>query len=301
MRRNLIVVAIALLMLGACTTSSNSDSATTTPTGPPTSVALTAPDETAPASPAPTTTAAVTTTAPTTTTIAAVADLEQGLFCRDLYPLGYSYSDAVAYWVSEGSTDRMDADKNGIPCETVYPEADILSFWGDPLPTTTEGQFLSLAEVARAAAAVWYFSDSEEWSCRNEGVGDLGFGAIVSCVPEPIPEGQFPVLTGLVLNSQGVVAFAEAGVEYVILNPSVMDETMGSGLFCRDLLATSEFETELGHPHAQYFGALLYWFLEGRPDRMDADLNGIPCETLFPEWAVESVWEGGLFPIHAAG
>jgi hypothetical protein len=31
----------------------------------------------------------------------------------------------------------MDADRNGIPCETVYEEAVILAFWGDPLPTTT--------------------------------------------------------------------------------------------------------------------------------------------------------------------
>jgi hypothetical protein len=32
----------------------------------------------------------------------------------------------------------MDADRNGIPCETVYPSADVLAFWGDPLPTTTQ-------------------------------------------------------------------------------------------------------------------------------------------------------------------
>jgi hypothetical protein len=79
-----------------------------------------------------TTTAATTTTAPTR-----VEDLPSGWFCRDLAARGYGYSDAVAYWVHEGSPDRMDADRNGIPCETVYPTADILAFWGDPLPTTT--------------------------------------------------------------------------------------------------------------------------------------------------------------------
>ncbi len=31
----------------------------------------------------------------------------------------------------------MDADRNGIPCETVYDRAEVLAFWGDPLPTTT--------------------------------------------------------------------------------------------------------------------------------------------------------------------
>jgi hypothetical protein len=51
--------------------------------------------------------------------------------------MGYDYTDAVTYWVRDGSPDRMDADRNGIPCETVYAEAEVLAFWGDPLPTTT--------------------------------------------------------------------------------------------------------------------------------------------------------------------
>jgi hypothetical protein len=92
-------------------------------------------------------TTTATTSAPTpstvdTTTIVpptamGISDLASGLFCRDLAPLGYSYADAVAYWTREGRPDRMDADGNGIPCETVYPTDDVRGFWGDPLPTTT--------------------------------------------------------------------------------------------------------------------------------------------------------------------
>ena len=53
------------------------------------------------------------------------------------------------YWVLEGETDRMDADRNGIPCETVWPEHVVKAYWGDPLPTTTttkapSGPFLVL-------------------------------------------------------------------------------------------------------------------------------------------------------------
>ncbi len=48
-----------------------------------------------------------------------------GRFCRDLYPLGYTYADAYAYWEWEGRPDRMDADRNSVPCETVYP-ADVI-------------------------------------------------------------------------------------------------------------------------------------------------------------------------------
>jgi hypothetical protein len=78
-----------------------------------------------------------TTTTTTVPTVPPVAEVESGLLCRDLNGLGYGYVDAVAYWVREGQPDRMDADRNGIPCETVYLHADVVAFWGDPLPTTT--------------------------------------------------------------------------------------------------------------------------------------------------------------------
>jgi len=51
--------------------------------------------------------------------------------------MGYDYANAVTYWVRDGSPDRMDADRNGIPCQTVYEQDEVLAFWGDPLPTTT--------------------------------------------------------------------------------------------------------------------------------------------------------------------
>ncbi len=49
--------------------------------------------------------------------------LPSGLFCRDLAADGYSYAAAIEYWRVEGMPDRMDADRNGIPCETVHPTA----------------------------------------------------------------------------------------------------------------------------------------------------------------------------------
>jgi hypothetical protein len=84
-----------------------------------------------------TTTTTTTLVATTSTTLTPVTDLELGLFCRDLRPLGYSYAGAVQYWLGEGRPDRMDADRNGIPCETVYPESEVVEYWGEPLPTTT--------------------------------------------------------------------------------------------------------------------------------------------------------------------
>ena len=55
--------------------------------------------------------------------------LPSGLLCRDLSARGVSYPDAVSYWWNEGAPDRMDADLNGIPCETVYPSDVVYNYW----------------------------------------------------------------------------------------------------------------------------------------------------------------------------
>jgi hypothetical protein len=83
-----------------------------------------------------TTQVSTTTTEATTTTLGPATDLPAGLFCRDLVSMGYDYEAAVAYWEHEGRPDRMDADVDGIPCETVYPAGDVTAFWGDSAATT---------------------------------------------------------------------------------------------------------------------------------------------------------------------
>lgn len=63
-----------------------------------------------------------------------------GLLCRDLLEPppdshyqpdsnNLSYGLAVYYWVNEGRPDRMDADGNGVPCETVYPRSEVDEYW----------------------------------------------------------------------------------------------------------------------------------------------------------------------------
>jgi len=89
----------------------------------------------------------------------------------------------------------MDADRNGIPCETVYSSSDVAAYWGDRLP------------------------------------------------------------------AEGSVAPAH-------------------GLFCRDLFAA-------GYSYGE---AVDYWYSEGQPARMDDDMNGIPCETVYPPSVVADYW-----------
>lgn len=122
-------------------------------------------------------------------------------YCRDLKAAGWSYSAAVDYWYAHGSPDRMDADKNGIPCETVYSAASVKSI--------------------------------------------------------------FPAYSGV---GSGADEGVWAGVP--------------DGLLCKDLKARG----------FNYADSVSYWYDQGMPDRMDADKNGIPCETVYSESAVAAYW-----------
>ncbi len=110
-----------------------------------------------------------------------VTGLETGLLCRDLEAMGYGFTAAASYWLAEGAPARMDADGNGIPCETVFTE-DYESF-------------------------------------LNAAIG------------------------------------------------------LGNDHLCADLGLSDDW--------TGYQIAVAYWMLEGAPARMDADRNGVPCETVF--------------------
>ena len=75
------------------------------------------------------------TTTAATSALPPVTDLPAGLLCKDLAAKGRTYQDAVAYWRAHGQPGNMDADGNGIPCETVYPRGDVVAVWGET-PTT---------------------------------------------------------------------------------------------------------------------------------------------------------------------
>ncbi|MBE7324289.1 hypothetical protein IEQ44_06460 [Nocardioides sp. Y6] len=135
-----------------------------------------------------------------------VRDLKAGLFCRDLKADGYSYSAAVDYWRMHGQPDQMDANRDGIPCETVYPADRVRDYWGDRMPNPD------------------------------------------APVYEPPVDDNYMDLPG--------------------------------GLFCRDLYSSGY----------SYGDALSYWYYWGMPDRMDADKNGIPCETVYPKSTVDMYW-----------
>jgi hypothetical protein len=114
--------------------------------------------------------------------------LPGGLFCRDVAAAGYDFVTAAAYWLREGAPDRMDADRNGVPCETVYPE------------------------------------EAESFLEQASGFDD--------------------------------------------------------GLSCAELGLSDDPD--------EFVRAVAYWMSEGAPERMDADGNGVPCETVFSPDVVAS-------------
>jgi hypothetical protein len=115
-------------------------------------------------------------TASATTTVVGVEQLAAGLFCRDLNAGGYAYDEAVAYWTREGQPDRMDADRNGIPCETVYPRNEVVAFWGEPLPTKSTNEFAFVVSIDLGPPAVivadyaqWFWGDAATQACEEDG------------------------------------------------------------------------------------------------------------------------------------
>jgi hypothetical protein len=90
------------------------------------------------------------------------ANLPNGLFCRDLAARGYNYAEAVWYWDVQGRPSRMDASGNGIPCQTVYPRAEVDAYWGvlSPVYDLPSGLFCRdlAARGYSYAEAVWYWS-----------------------------------------------------------------------------------------------------------------------------------------------
>jgi hypothetical protein len=123
-----------------------------------------------------------------------VRELPVGLLCRDLKQREYGYVAAVEYWRIQGQPQRLDADRNGIPCEPEYPRAEIAKYW--------QGRKVSP----------------------------------LASVPD--------------------------------------------GLFCRDLVARG----------ATYSEAVTYWWYSGRPKRLDADADGIPCRAEYSPAEIDAFW-----------
>jgi len=141
-----------------------------------------------------------------------------------------------------------------------------------------------------------------ELSCDRS--GEVEAGDLLACLGTPQTEPGFeldPVgVLFAVLDDSGSVAWT-TGTDLPWDTESLgrLTSSAGPGLFCRDLV-DPEKQAETGFFSATtttaslgYFFSVVYWFIEDRPDRMDADGNGIPCETVHRADVVSAVWQGG--------
>ncbi len=141
-----------------------------------------------------------------------------------------------------------------------------------------------------------------ELSCDRS--GQVNTADVLACSGTPRTAPGFaldPVgVLFAVLDDAGTVAWA-TGTDLPD-SSTRLDELISSttsGLYCRDLVnpdadsKTGFFDASGTTKPFGYFLSVVYWFIEGRPDRMDEDGNGVPCETLHDPDVVGAIWRGG--------
>jgi hypothetical protein len=194
-----------------------------------------------------------------------------GLFCRDLYLKGYSYSAAVDYYRMHGNANQMDADRDGIPCETVYPDSDVTAYWGDVAdgyyPPDVPGYDPGYAGLPGGLY------------CRDLYGRGVGYAdAVYYWYAQGSPDRMDADLDGIPCET--VYPASDVAAYWGGYDPGTGYAGLPSGLYCADL-----YSMGVGYADAVY-----YWWDEGAPDRMDADLDGIPCETVYPADEVNDFW-----------
>ncbi len=182
------------------------------------------------------------------------------------------------------------------------------------MPTTTTEPTTTTVE----AVAAWiqqHFNDRYAQSTPPPGVagpeqivcsdtGPIAVGGVLACEAISTTEPGFPLedagLVIYVLDSSGRSAWT-GGTDQPHSTEGLIESYQAAphGLYCRDLLDPGRpdlgtvFHAGTTTPASGYLSSLVYWSLEGEPDRMDADLNGIPCETLYAPEVVAQVLAGG--------
>lgn len=124
---------------------------------------------------------------------------------------------------------------------------------------------------------------SGTWQCPAN--RRVGYGSAFTCSFVPDEPGEFGPVYVTVLDDQGHYAYSIGGC---CGTPRVED--YDHGLRCCDLTtdptpSLSYVDGELvevpGWGGLNYNEALSYWYLEGRPTRMDVGGDGVPCTTVY--------------------
>jgi hypothetical protein len=135
-----------------------------------------------------------------------------------------------------------------------------------------------------------------------EDAGPVRAGDVLACRGEPRTDPDFPLdapgLVLVILDDAGLVAYV-AGTDVPGRTTELLEihDEVPRGLGCDDLLSPEimafPFDGVGRAPADAYFWTLAYWYLEGQPEHMDPDGNGIPCEDSHDPAAIARVLAGG--------
>jgi len=63
---------------------------------------------------------------------AGIAAIEEGASCDEIAAEGFTYPEAVSYWVRYELTEDFDLDADGTPCAEAYTDAEVTRLFGEP-------------------------------------------------------------------------------------------------------------------------------------------------------------------------
>ncbi|MGB8360801.1 MAG: hypothetical protein WCE80_05330 [Acidimicrobiia bacterium] len=179
-----------------------------------------------------------------------------------------------------------------------------------PDTTTTPGSNFTVEEIMAAVQADLddEFAESEppegvvgpdQMHCVDSGA--ISVGGVLACeaIPQTAPDFELDtagILVYVIDDAPTVAYLIGTDVPRDAAQLKAVYDASPKGLYCRDLLdenVVTWFSGVGTRPDTGYFLSLVYWSLEGRPDRMDADHDGIPCETVYDAGVIADVLAGG--------
>jgi len=222
---------------------------------------------------------------------------------------GMDYATVMHYWMSQGSPDSMDDDRNGLPCETVYPAEVVARVADSPLVVggAAAGGPVTREQVRAHAEAVVsglhspgpLFDDGtpDSWGAwptqttRCGGDAAAPAGSTLYCAAWKFDYGPGRQHGGYlisVLDDTGRYTLAQGPC--CGAGPSLGEYPTGST--CQQLARPPTASTWTRG--LDYRTVVFAWMLQGRPTGWDADGDGRPCEQAYPAEDVDAVFTSTL-------
>ncbi len=209
----------------------------------------------------------------------------------------------VTIWAVQDDDDAEDtAPTTTSSTTTTEPTATTEPTTTTTMPTATSEPTTTTVESVAAWINEHRQNDNIQVEIICADTGSIAVGGVLACQTAPVTEPVQVEDAGVivyVLDATGRSAY-DVATDIPRSTEELLDryQAAPSGLYCRDLLTPDlgpfpfwQGDTPDGDA---FLWSLVYWSLEGEPDRMDADLNGIPCETLYAPDVVAQVLAGGF-------